>query len=174
VGRASRAGAKALEDALESHLQQAGATDLLRNFRDARQLIAKTYTVEKALNPASGSVDARKLASELKKGKPLTKELRTAAEFGSQFPKASQTIEGMGSLPQTSPLDWAAGGIMSAGLANPMGMLGVVARPAARALTLSPAVQNRLIQQPNALQQMLANEGQQFLLRSSPVALSGR
>lgn len=175
VGRASRAGAKALEDALESHLQQTGATDLLKNFRDARQLIAKTYTVEKALNPASGSVDARKLAGELKKGKPLSGDLKSVAEFASTFPKAAQAIEGMGSLPQTSPLDWAAGGIISAGMSNPLGLAGIAARPAARALTLSPMVQNRLIQQPNALQRMLNGpELEQFLLRAGPVAVSGR
>lgn len=175
VGRASRAGAKALEDALESHLQQTGAVDLLKNFRDARQLIAKTYTVEKALNPASGSVDARKLANELKKGKPLSGDLKSVAEFASTFPKAAQAIEGMGSLPQTSPLDWAAGGIISAGMSNPLGLAGIAARPAARALTLSPMVQNRLIQQPNALQQMLTGpELEQFLLRAGPVAVSGR
>lgn len=175
VGRASRAGAKALEDALESHLQQTGAVDLLKNFRDARQLIAKTYTVEKALNPASGSVDARKLANELKKGKPLSGYLKSVAEFASTFPKAAQAIEGMGSLPQTSPLDWAAGGIISAGMSNPLGLAGIAARPAARALTLSPMVQNRLIQQPNALQQMLSGpELEQFLLRAGPVAVSGR
>lgn len=175
VGRASRAGAKALEDALESHLQQTGAVDLLKNFRDARQLIAKTYTVEKALNPASGSVDARKLANELKKGKPLSGDLKSVAEFASTFPKAAQAIEGMGSLPQTSPLDWAAGGIISAGMSNPLGLAGIAARPAARALTLSPMVQNRLIQQPNALQQMLSGpELEQFLLRAGPVAVSGR
>lgn len=175
VGRASRAGAKALEDALESHLQQTGATDLLKNFRDARQLIAKTYTVEKALNPTSGSVDARKLAADLKKGKPLTGELKQAAEFGAQFPKAAQPVEGMGSLPQTSPLDWAVSGSLSAAMSNPLAMAMVAARPAARALALSGPVQNRLAQQPNALAALLSrDEIPQFLLRSAPVAVSDR
>lgn len=174
IARASRAASKALEDALESHLQTVGNTQALDAFRNARQLIAKTYTVEKALNPASGSIDARKLAGELKKGKPLSGPLKDAASFGLQFPKASQTVEGMGSLPQTSPLDWIPAGAMATGFGNPLMMLGVAARPAARAAALSGPVQNRLIQQPrgpvvNALQNPAL---EQFLLRGAPVAIT--
>jgi len=146
IGRASKAAAGTLEDALEQHLQQIGQPDALQAFRDARKLIAKTYTVEKALNPTSGSVDARKLAGQVNKGKPLSDELRQAANFANSFPKASQVPEVMGSLPQLSPLDWAAGGAMTAGMGSPLGMLGLVARPAARAATLSPMVQRRLLQ----------------------------
>lgn len=150
------------------------ATQMLQQFREARRLIAKTYTVEKALNPASGSVDARKLAAELKKGKPLSGELKTAAEFGLQFPKAAQAVEGMGSLPQTSPLDWIPAGAMSAGFGNPLLMLGVGARPAARSAALSGPVQNRLLQPaPGPTMNALQNpQLQQLLLRGAPVALS--
>lgn len=176
IARAAKAASKALEDALDGHVQTLGNPALLQEFRDARQLIAKTYTVQKALNPASGSVDARKLAGELKKGKPLSGGLKDAASFGLQFPKASQAIEGMGSLPQTSPLDWAALGSMSAVTGNPLMMLGTLARPAARAAVLSGPVQNRLLQQPagNALNALQSPELQQFILRGAPVALTGR
>lgn len=159
IARASKGAAKALEDALEDHLTKSGAPDLLKGFRDARQLIAKTYSVEKAMNPTSGSVDARKLAAQLNKGKPLSAELKTAAGFANQFPKASQAIEGMGSLPQTSPLDWAYGMSLAAGTGSPMGMLGLLARPAARGAALSPMVQNRLIQgNPSALNGLLHSD----------------
>lgn len=175
VARAAKAGAKALEDALEGHLQTIGQPDLLAQFRDARQIIAKTYTVQKALNPASGGVDARKLAAELKKGKPLSGELKQAGDFGLQFPKAAQTVEGMGSLPQTSPLDWVAGSGLSVASGNPLMMGLVAARPLARAAALSPLVQNRLIQQPNALAQMLGGSAvQQNLLRAAPLVGSDR
>ncbi len=152
------------------------AQQMLKEFREARQLIAKTYTVEKALNPSSGSVDARKLAAQLNRGKPLSGGLKDAADFANRFPKASQTVEGMGSLPQTSPLDWIPAGALSMGTGNPLMMAGVLARPAARSAALSGPVQNRLIQgQPNALAQMLASqEAQQFLLRAAPNALSGQ
>jgi hypothetical protein len=124
----------------------AAPPDILKNFRDARELIAKTYSVEKALNRETGTIDAKKLASQLARGKPLSGDLKEAAQFASRFPKAAQTPETMGSLPQTSPLDWAAGSAISMGTANPLGMLGVAARPAARAAVLSGPVQNRLIQ----------------------------
>jgi len=176
IARASKSAAKALEDALDDHLQRAGAPDLLQGFREARQLIAKTYSVEKALNPTSGSVDARKLAAQLNKGKPLSSELKTAAGFANQFPKASQAIEGMGSLPQTSPLDWASGMALTAGTGSPMGMLGLLARPAARGAALSPMVQNRLIQRgPSAMSGLLSNDDlMRAGLLSAPILATDR
>lgn len=176
VARASKTAAAALEDALDGHLSALGQPQLLQAFRDARQLIAKTYTVEKALNPTTGAVDARKLAAQLAKGKPLTGELKQAAEFAARFPKAAQTVEGMGSLPQTSPLDWGLAGGLSMATANPMMLAAAGARPVARALTLSPLVQNRLKQGgQNALQQLLDNpELAQLAYRSAPVAMAER
>ena len=174
VARASKAAAGALEQALDDHLAQAGNPQALQAFRDARQLIAKTYSVEKAMNPASGSIDARKLAAQLAKGKPLSGDLKDAAEFASRFPKAAQTVEGMGSLPQTSPLDWMAGAGISSATANPLGLAAVAARPAVRAFTLSDLVQNRLIQQPaGRLSSLLLNPASQGLLyRGAPVAVA--
>jgi hypothetical protein len=170
IARASRSAAKALEDAIEGHLQQSGNTQLLSQFRDARQLIAKTYSVEKALNPATGTVDAKALASQLKRGKPLSGDLKESAEFAARFPKAAQPIEGMGSLPQTSPLDWALGAGMSASTANPLLLASVMARPAARSLTLSPLVQNRLVSSGQNPLMMLANpELAQLGYRAAPV-----
>jgi hypothetical protein len=81
----------------------------------------------------------------LKKGKPLTEELKTAAEFATQFPKATQTIESMGSLPQTSPLDLATAGIASA-ITSPAALASLGVRPGARAAALSGPIQNRLVQ----------------------------
>ena len=147
LGSVNKKAANVIEDAIESHLANTKQTELLDKFKDARQLIAKTYTVEKALNPSSGTVDARKLATELKRGKPLTDELKTVAEFAGQFPKAAQTTEMMGGRPQINPLDVGAAGILSA-LTNPAAMATVAARPAARSLALSPLIQNRLIQPP--------------------------
>ena len=174
IGRASKSAAKALEDAIEEHLKTVNQPQLLQQFRDARQLIAKSYTVEKALNPASGGIDARKLGSELKKGKPLSGELRQAAEFGLQFPKAAQTVEGMGSLPQTSPLDWIGAGSIATALGNPLIMAGALARPATRAAALSPLVQNRLVQQPRGVNALMDPAIQQGLYRAAPLIGGGR
>jgi hypothetical protein len=146
AGRAYKAAAKALEDALDAHMVAIGApADLLQNFRESRQLIAKTYTVEKALNPTTGTVDAGRLAADLKKGRPLSGGLKSAAEFAQAFPKAAQTTERMGSLPQMSPLDWMAGAAVSGATQSPLGMLGLLARPAARSAALSGRVQRGLL-----------------------------
>ncbi|HQS64965.1 hypothetical protein [Acidovorax sp.] len=173
LGKANKAAAGALEDLLGRHVETLGNGPLLDSFQQARQLIAKTYSVEKAMNTTTGSVDARKLGSMLSKGKPLSGELRQAGEFANRFPKAAQTVERMGSLPQTSPLDWAAGGAISAATANPLALAGVAARPAARALTLSNLVQNRLAQpqSSNRLVELLSSpEGQQLMYRMAPQA----
>ncbi len=176
IGRASRAGAAALEDVIEGHLQSIGQVPLLQQFRDARQLIAKTYSVEKAMNPTTGAIDARALAAQLKRGKPLSGGIKEAAEFAGRFPKAAQTVEGMGSLPQTSPLDWTAAGATSLATGNPLVMLGVGARPLARSVVLSPMVQNRLIQPQgqNALQKLLSNQELQKLVYRTAPAVSAR
>jgi hypothetical protein len=77
----------------------------------------------------------------------------------------------MGSLPQTSPLDWIPAGALSMATSNPLMLAGVFARPAARAAALSPMVQNRLAMQPNSLMQMLQQnpEALNLLYRAAPV-----
>ena len=152
IGRASRKAADAIENALEVHLRKTGQTDLLNKFKDARQLIAKTYSIERAANTTTGTIDAKKLAAQLQKGKPLSGELKSIAQFSQAFPKASQATEGMGSLPQLSPLDYFAGvvgGVSTGGL----GAGAVLARPALRATALSSPIQNRLI--PNTAAPLL-------------------
>jgi len=141
----AQAAAAQIESTLEDYAKSLGKEDLLPALRDARQLIAKTYTIEKALNPVSGTVDAKSLARELKKGKPLSEELKTVAEFAAQFPKAAQTTEIMGSRPQISPVDIGVAGIASA-ITNPKALAALAVRPAARAAALSGPVQNRLVQ----------------------------
>lgn len=150
VGRAAKQAATALENAIENHLTTTKQTDLLGKFRDARQLIAKTYTVEKAANQTTGTIDAKKLATQLQKGKPLSGELKSVAQFSQAFPKASQATEPMGSLPQFSPLDYMAG-VIGAGTSGGFGAGAVLARPAMRSLALSSPVQNRLLPTPSTV-----------------------
>lgn len=171
LGRAQAKIAGALEDLVERNLTQAGNPELLTNYRNARQILAKTYDVEKALNPTTGNIDAGKLAASLKKGRPMTGELRDVAEFASRFPKASQTVEKMGSLPQLSPLDFGTAAITGSAM-GPIGLAGLIARPAARSLTLSDLVQNRLSSgnSKNALVELMQNpELQRLMYRSAPV-----
>lgn len=150
-----KAEATKIENALEAYANSLGRKELLPDLKNARQLIAKTYSVQNAMNMTTGNVDARKLAKQLEKGKPLSEGLKQAAEFAQRFPKAAQAVEGMGSLPQTSPLDWLAGGGLAAATQNPAAMSAIGIRPVARAAALSPLVQNRLVQKPQTQNELI-------------------
>jgi len=131
LGKAAKGAADAIEAQLERHIERLeGPGPALQAFREARQQIAKTYSVQKALNETTGNVDARKLGALLERGKPLSGELRTAGEFGRAFPKAAQTLkEAPGAL---SPLDFGAAFLSG----NPV------------ALAVRPAVRNMLLSAP--------------------------
>jgi hypothetical protein len=115
---------------------------MLQSFREARQLIAKTYDVEKAFNETTGQIAASKLAAGLAKGKPLTGDLKTIAEFGAAFPKASKQIVDSGSVRNT---DLIVGGVTGALSKHPAYLGYPVARMAARSALLSAPVQNSLM-----------------------------
>lgn len=172
AGKAFKSGAAALEDAIDAHLTQIGApADMLKNFRDARQLIAKTYTVEKALNNETGDVSAQALAKLLQKGKPLSGDLKTIAKAGSSFPKATQSLK---EAPKAvSPLDYGAA-LISAGSTGPWGAAAIGARPAVRSLMLSQPYQ-RLLGSPQSygpglLEQSLPLLQNDLLRRGLPAA----
>jgi hypothetical protein len=152
--KANKEAGKILENTIENYLANTKQTDLLNEFRNARQLIAKTYSVGKALNPATGTVNAAKLAEQLKAGKPLSGELKQVGEFSSAFPTATKTTEAMGSLPQISPLDVggaliAGGGtyLSGSGAETPVTLATLLARPALRSVALSRPIQSRLTNQ---------------------------
>lgn len=148
LGRAQMKIAEALEDLIDRNLQASGSRELLTAYRDARTTLAKVYDVEKALNTSTGNIDAQKVAKLFEKGRPLTGELRTIAEVSKAFPKATQLQERMGSLPGVSPLDFATFGAISGASGSPGFMSGLLMRPAARNLALSPTIQRGLLE-PN-------------------------
>lgn len=160
LGKAYKSVSGALEDALDRHLQGA-APAAVKEFRQARQLIAKTYTVERALNSQTGDVSAQVLAQQLKKGKPLSGGIKTVAQIGEAFPKATQALK---EAPKTlSPLDMAVAAASSAG-AGPVGLAGLVARPAVRNMLLSEPMQRQMLKESartpirNSLLEYLASE----------------
>jgi hypothetical protein len=142
LGRQQLKAAEALEGLVDRNLSTTGQSQLLDDFRNARQMIAKSYSVEKSLNDSTGNVIASKLAKELAKGKPLSGGLKQIAEFGQTFPKAAQEINS--SMPGISPLDYIGAGGLSVATSNPLALLAVGARPAARSLILSKGYQNAL------------------------------
>lgn len=178
MGKAFKDGAGALENVIEQHLATNGfPLAMLDDFRNARQLIARTYSVERALNPTTGSVSAKDLAAQLKRGKPLADELRQAGEFATAFPTAAQVTEKVGSRPQASPLDWAvAGGLGAASGGSPLSLVGLGVRPLARAAALSGPIQRALAAAPAAATQpaLGVTAARLAIGRGAPVALSNR
>lgn len=69
--------------------QPQGNADLLQNFRDARVQLAKQYAVRDNIIPGSGSVDALKFAAMLRRGAPLTDELKTIGDIASVAPRVT-------------------------------------------------------------------------------------
>lgn len=119
LGKAYRSIADAMEEELGRHLEATGVGgEALDAFRNARQTIARTYTVEKHLQP-DGNVNARGLAADIKRsGGRISGELRTAGDFAANFKKAAQLPSSIGGVP-TSPFDHAiAGGTLLASIAS--------------------------------------------------------
>lgn len=139
LGMAQREAASTLEDLIGRHLAKTGDTELAGAFDAARRTIAKTYTVQSALNEATGNINAAALGSQLKRGKPLSGELELAAKFARAFPKAAKEVTE--SFPGISPWDFGWGGIGSMVTGNALPWAIPFARMGARSYLLSPAGQ---------------------------------
>lgn len=161
--KAAATAAKQIDEFLESSLEKMGRADMVQALREARVRIAKTYSVEKALNSSTGNVDATKLAKTLDNDKPLSGNLRTIAEVSKAFPKATQLQERMGSLPGISPLDVATFASLSGMTGNPNFLGGLFLRPMARNAALSRQVQRGLLAEPSTTGGLLGAAGDDLL-----------
>lgn len=87
LGKAKIQASEVIESQIERGLEALGkpGAELLKNFRDARVMIAKTGDVEKALAKGKGKVNAEVFAAALRKGKPLSGELKQIGEFADKF-----------------------------------------------------------------------------------------
>jgi hypothetical protein len=143
LGKAYKGMAKALEDALERSLERRGpdAKELLSQYRDARSLIAKTHSAQKALNPELGNFDARKLAQQLNAGKPLTGGMKQAGQTSQAFKEATKLLTDSGSVRNT---DVILGGGAAALSGNPAPLLYPFSRMAVRDFMLSQLGQGLL------------------------------
>lgn len=170
AGKSIKAISTALEDVLERSASASGNPNLASAFKDARKLIAKTYSAQSALNEGAGTVSAAKLGQQLARGKPLSGEMRIAAEFAQAFPKAAQS--GV-DVPPYSVLD-AAAGSFALGSGNALLAAVPAVRPLARASVLSPAYQRLMVNPPsygpgrltNAVTEALQGGATRNLLRS--------
>lgn len=152
--------ANALEDLIDRNLAQSGNQDLLGAYRAARQTIAKTYTIQKAINPATGAINAGKLVAELRKGKPLSGGTKTVAEAAAAFPKALQEVTT--SMPGLSPLDYM-GGLIGGQAMGGAGAGIPLVRPLARGLITSGPYQAAMVKPqsytPGMAERLLAKAG---------------
>ncbi len=160
LGNAQIDAAEILEDLMERELTRQGVPELVQEFKNARRLIAKSHSVEAAMNPSTGNVVASSLTKELNRRKPLTGELSVIARFGGAFPSAAQEIKAS----QVSNLDAAIAAMLGtslgtapflAGVTNPyaaLSALGGLAYPGARYVSrqsvLGPSMQQSLVRRP--------------------------
>ncbi|AZN67005.1 hypothetical protein DX910_00430 [Acinetobacter haemolyticus] len=87
LGMATKSAAEALEKQLDRAVGRSSLNpNAIANFKNARKLIAKTHTIEDAMDEV-GDVSAIKLASMMGKGAPLSGELKQAAQFASVYPQ---------------------------------------------------------------------------------------
>lgn len=142
LGKQAKRIADEMEGMLGRHLEVTGAPpEALANFQNARKLIAKTYTADKALNSATGNIKAGKLASELDKGRPLEGGMKKAAEFAKSYNKSAQEIT------STNPYSIADAFMALAAAPATNGLsTAVLARPVARSAILNPAYQRSFVQ----------------------------
>lgn len=150
-----------LVDAIERDIEMianvAGKPELIDRLAKGRQLLAKSYDVEKALNIGDFNVSLPVLGRMLDQGRPLSGELATAGRFAQAFPRVAR--EGATIPPPTSSGATAASSAVlgTAGYAaagGPAGMLAAglpLLRGPARNYLLSKGYQNSLLREPVSL-----------------------
>jgi len=154
LGYAQRQVADAIEAQIERHAQQTpGFENLVQQFREARQKLAVTFSVEDALNTATGDISAPKLAKIKRAGVPLSNNLKLIAEIHDAFPSEMREAAKVRNKIPVTVLEGVVGAGGAAGaIANPalggLAALGVLARPLTRKLLLSDVYQNRIAPGP--------------------------
>jgi hypothetical protein len=156
-------------DELEREAREAGRSELVKALSDARLKIAKSYDVSRALNPASGEVNAKALGRIFaKRGeKAMTGDLGTVGKMAGAFkdvmreggnvpsPGVSGTDSGMSAL-------LGIGGGVAAGPAGVLASGLPLLRGPARNLVLSKAYQKFATSDPakfQAIVDALAQQG---------------
>ncbi len=155
VGRQYKGAANALEDLITRNLENRGqqGADWLKQYQEARQLMAQTYTAGKALVGDTGNFNARSYASELARGKPLVDQQRLIGEFSTAFPKVTRLMQE--SVPSVSPLDAYGSAIAAAEAHSAAPLLVPLSRVGIREYLMSQAGQARAITPPTQVPQNL-------------------
>lgn len=151
VGHAKLDIAKALENQIERSLVNSGnpnATALLDQFKASRQRMAISHTIEDAIREGGGTVNAKKLAADIQRGRFMTGDLKTAAEFANVFPRVNQAPSAIGTPGAGTMLQNSLGGMLtSAGGAAFGSQYGGTAAAAGALLPLVPAAASAIMRQ---------------------------
>jgi hypothetical protein len=150
LGKAHKAIADTIEEQIQRHLDELEMNHgippaAVAEMRQARQLIAKSYDVQKALK--GNDVDARVLAAQLRKGKPMTGGLRDAAQFADRFPGAAQT-GGKNAYTPISYFDGLYGGGAVAGALMHSPHMGAAAAAGVAATAVRPGIRAGILSKP--------------------------
>ena len=157
LGRAQKFAARQLEALAERNLTNFNQPDVMKNFKQAREDIAKSYTIEKALNATTGNVSGADLGNLARKGKIVPAELQTLANAAGAYPSAFQNVARIGSVPGFSPLDIGTAGVASAAAGNPSVLLSAATRPTLRSVAVSPMFQRNMLPSSQGQPQGLLN-----------------
>lgn len=135
--------AQRIENTFEELAKTTDKPNLLKNLREGRELIAKTYDVDRALNVATGDISAKILGRAVDKGRPISGELKTVGKFAEAFPKSVQDAAGLpaAGVSALDPMAAAALGILGGSAFGPAGLL-AAATPYARNLVRTNMVGN--------------------------------
>jgi ribosomal protein L29 len=136
-----------LENQLETLANLHQQPDLVQRLNQARQNIAKVHTIDKAMNDATGEINAQELLKLQNKNVPLTGEAKQIADFANAYPALSRPgakIPAAGVSKSEALASLILGGIGHSATGNVMGTL-LAALPLlshpARSLALSKTLQ---------------------------------
>jgi len=162
--------AEQLENTLEAIAKNSNKTDLVDSLRASRRELAKIHTIDKAMNDATGDVDATVLAKMLTNDAPLSDQAKTIGRFSQAYGDVSRVPKSGDANPMTA-LDWMSTAV-GAGI-SPYALALPVGRMASRAAILSPMAQKAManpkygVGPTNKLAEAI------FSSRYSPMALTG-
>jgi hypothetical protein len=80
-----------LELLIERNLEKSGNQAVLRDFKKARESIAKTHLYEDAIVEGTGSIDARQIGKAVQRGDYVTGNAKKIGKFANVFPKANKS-----------------------------------------------------------------------------------
>lgn len=156
LGRAQRDIAEAIDNQLERHASVQGKTELVKNYRNARQELARLNSLDTAIR--GNEVSAPILAKMLERGVPLSGSLRTIAKTAQEFPnvmREGRKVKGNTPVNMWETTMGAVGGgtaLLGSPLAAAPMVASAIARPIARSVLTSDRYQNKLAREPGLLE----------------------